>query len=345
MARLNPFAKQKTTLARTWQTTLDDHVSSLAWSPDGTTLAAAAVGGPIHLFAAATGKPLHVLPGHGFGTTGIAWSASGRHFASVGQDGKVRFWDVTAGEELRNVAGGAAWVDRLAWCPRQDLLATAAGKKLRFWAANGELVREVADHPSTIADIQWKPREQVLASATYGQLALWGPDAEVPTQRFEWKGSMLVLAWSPDGATIATGDQDATVHFWTLSTGEDLEMAGYPTKVRELSWDPTSRFLATGGGGVPCVWDCSGKGPAGSAPCSSRPIRIGWPRLLFRKPVLFLPPRGLMACSPCGIPANNWAALALAKQEAPLAQLCWAPDDRALATGAEDGTLVRFDVR
>ena len=65
---------------------------------------------------------------------------------------------------------------------------------------------------------------------------------------------------------LAPGDQDSTVHFWTVKTGTDLMMSGYPTKVKELSWDGSSRYLATGGGPMPCVWDCTGKGPANTAP-------------------------------------------------------------------------------
>ena len=64
------------------------------------------------------------------------------------------------------------------------------------------------------------------------------------------------MAWSPDGKVLAHGNQDATVHFWYAQTGTDLQMSGYPTKVRELGWDFTSRYLATGGGRMPCVWDC-----------------------------------------------------------------------------------------
>ena len=55
--------------------------------------------------------------------------------------------------------------------------------------------------------------------------------------------------------------------FWYAESGRELHMSGYPSKVRELSWDFTGRFLATGGGDVICVWDCGGsKGPEGTTP-------------------------------------------------------------------------------
>ena len=345
MARLNRFAKATTSLIRSWQATIDDHVSAFAWSPDGTHLAAAAVGGPIHVFEAATGKPLQALSGHGFGTTAIGWSASGHHFASAGQDGKVRFWDVSAGKESRNVQGGAAWVERLAWSSVADLLVSAAGKNLRLWNAAGELLREYPDHASTIADVQWKPNEQIFASAAYGQLTLWSPEKGEPLKRFEWKGSMLALAWSPDGTYLATGDQDATVHFWVLASGEDLEMAGYPNKVRELAWDPTGRYLATGGGPVPCVWDCSGKGPAGTTPKQLEAHTEKVTGLAYQKSGPLLVSAGADGLLALWHPAKQLGALALAKQETPLAQVAWSPDDERVACGTEAGTVAVYDVR
>ena len=189
--------------------------------------------------------------------TGPSWPALAR-------TGWRSIWDAVTGTERFRVEGGSAWVERVAWSPSGDVLATAAGKSLRFWDTAGRLLMAAPQHPSTIADIRWRPRWHELASAAYGQLAIWKHDKAEAISAFEWKGSMLTLAWSPDGRYIATGDQDSTLHFWIVKTGEDLMMYGYPTKVRELSWDSVGRYLATGGGPQVTVWDCSGKGPEGA---------------------------------------------------------------------------------
>jgi WD40 repeat protein len=44
-----------------WQAQLDDHVNSLAWSPDGKWLAVASVSGPITIFAGKTGQVFHFI--------------------------------------------------------------------------------------------------------------------------------------------------------------------------------------------------------------------------------------------------------------------------------------------
>src|SRR5262245_54326861 len=89
MALGNIFGRAENRLRPVWQASVPDHVIGLAWSPDGSHLAAAAVSGPIAVFDA-NGKVVHQLKGHGFGTAAIAWQPNGNLLASVGQDSKVR---------------------------------------------------------------------------------------------------------------------------------------------------------------------------------------------------------------------------------------------------------------
>jgi WD40 repeat protein len=330
-------------LKKLWQADVGEHVIALAWSPDGATVAAAAVGGPIVLFDAA-GSVKHRLAGHGFGTTGLSWHPKGGLLASSGQDGLAKLWNALTGEIACEVEGGAAWVEHVAWSPDGAYLATAAGRKVRLWNMAGDLVREWADHPSTVAAIQWKPRGTELASAAYGKLSIYKPAHEAPTRALEWKGSMLALAWSPDGKHIATGDQDNTVHFWVLKTGEDLMMSGYPTKVRELSWDAAARYLATGGAPTICVWDTGGKGPGGS-----KPIQLeGHTDLVKALAYQNFGPLLASACAGGQLalwwPAQNATALSQALHGSGATQLAWAADDARLALGCDSGAVAVYGV-
>lgn len=339
MFGLSKSAKAGVTLAQRWQTEIGEHVIALAWSPDGTGLAAAAVTGPITLCDGTTGRIRHVLPGHGFGTTALSWSPKGTQLASSGQDGKVKLWNVDTGKVLHTLDGGASWVERVAWSPDGTLLASAAGKNVRLWDAAGKMVREYANHPSTVADIQWKPGAMELASAAYGQIALFHPDKAEPVRSLTWKGSQLVLVWSPDGKYIATGDQDSTVHFWTVNKGEDLMMSGYPTKVRELAWDCTSRYLATGGGDMPCVWDVSGKGPAGTKPAQLEGHKAKVTALAFQHAGPLLASAGADGLVILWHPGKHKRALAQNKVESAITQTAWSPGDDRLGVGTEGGTV------
>ncbi len=120
-----------TRLQRRWQAEIADHVISVAWSPSGKILAAAAVSGPVTLFDVESGKTLATLTGHSLGTTALSWRRDGSLLASAGQDGKVRLWDGVTGEERAALAGGAAWVERVTWHPSADVLATPRKEAVR----------------------------------------------------------------------------------------------------------------------------------------------------------------------------------------------------------------------
>lgn len=324
-----------------WEVPVDDHVIRLEWSKAGV-IAAACIGGPIHLLHGATGVTLRVLPGHGFGTQCISWSHDGRYLASGGQDGKVRIWDPDSDEPVCVLDGGSSWVEQVSFAPDSHLLASASGRNLKLWNAQGQMVQDYPAHPSTISDVQWQRQGSFLTSGCYGQLATFKQDSPKPVKTFNWKGSILSIAWSPDGDYVATGNQDASVHFWYRKSGKDLEMAGYPTKVRELSWDATSRYLATGGSAIVIVWDCSGKGPAGS-----RPIQLEAHDTLLA--ALAYQHKGSRLASGCqnGLvcawnPARKRTPLWTSQLDGAVTQLRWSPDDRALAASSSNGLVRAF---
>ncbi|QEL14100.1 WD40 repeat domain-containing protein [Limnoglobus roseus] len=323
-------------LRPTWAARVPDHVIGLTWSPDGKFLAAAAVSGPVHVFDA-TGKPVATLAGHTHGTMAVAWKPTGELLATAGQDGKVRVWDAALWQERAAFDGGSPWVERLAFSPDGSHLASAAGKKVRVWDAAGEMVREFADHKSTVSHLAWRGSQVTVAA--YGGVRLYDIATGNTVLDFAWKGAPLAIAWSPNGAMLAHGNQDATIHFWyTARPDSPLQMSGYATKVRELSWDASSRYLACGGSSAVCVWDCGGKGPEGSKPqmlpCGEEPLSaVAWQR------------RGYLLASggPDGRvllwqPANKKGPLVGTNGgDAGVTVLGWAPDDKTLAVGDADG--------
>jgi WD40 repeat protein len=331
-------------LGRRWQAAVEDHVISLAWAPSGRVLAAAAVSGPVVLFDAASGKGLRTLPGHGFGTTSVSWKHDSTVLASAGQDGQVRLWDAGTGQETAALAGGAAWVEHVSWHSSADLLASAAGKKVRLWSSAGALLHGYADQAATVADLAWRPGTGELTVGTYGGVLLYGAEQPEPVRRLEWRGSVLKLAWTPDGARLAHGNQDATVHYWLVDKGQDLEMAGYPTKVREVCFDATGTYLATGGSDAVTVWDCTPPGPEDSEPLSFKEHEGLVSALAYQARGPLLASGGQDGKVMLLQPGKFKKSLARSETGAAVAQLAWSPDDRSLAVGTEAGGVVVYTV-
>ena len=142
-------------LTKHWAGQLDDYAIDLAWSPNGTQLAAASAAGPVTIFAAEDGARQHELPGHENGTNVLAWQPSASRpigtaaesaatsdpaasrrlhaaatLATGGQDGAVKFWDAAAGQHTGTAKLGTAWVELLAWQPRRSSFGRS-GPRLR----------------------------------------------------------------------------------------------------------------------------------------------------------------------------------------------------------------------
>lgn len=329
-------------LDKAWEADLGDHVVKAAWSPDGSKLAVACIGGPVSVFGR-DGQFHYEAPGHRSGTMSLSWCSDSTRFATGGQDSIVRIWDAASGSLLHELDAGKHWVEQVSFSPLRDYLATGCGRVLKLWNGAGDAVRTYPPHPSTITDIQWQPRDLFFATSSYGQLATFHPNADEPVKQFSWKGSILVIAWSPDGNYVATGNQDASVHFWYRKSGRDLEMTGYPAKIRELSWDAQSRFLATGGSPVVTIWDCSGKGPAGT-----RPIQLEGHGNRLLGAIAYQNKGSLLAsgCKDGRIclwqPHKSTSVFRQSELGGAITQLAWAPDDKRLSAATATGFVRVF---
>ncbi len=340
---LETILEETPCLETAWSRQIGDYVEALAFSPDGTIVAAASVSGPVFLFDAGSGSVLGEAAGHGMGTTSLSWHPSSGLVATSGQDGCVRLWDRTSAP-ARVLKCPAAWVMKTSFEPNGSRLAAISGKTLQVWDEEGQEILSASEHPSSLADLGWKPDGSAIAVAAYNGVTIWRPESPVSPVRLTWKGSSLDLAWSPDGRFIATGEQDETIHFWYADTGRDSQMSGYPKKVRQLAWSASSRYLATGGGGAVVIWDCSGKGPENTeplelkghqAPLTSLSYQARGPLLLSgdESGQLFLwDPETLR--EPLG-KAAEWSAIS---------RTAWSPRGECVAAGTADGTvrLMRF---
>jgi len=335
-------------LSKHWAATLDDYVIDLAWSSDGAMLAAASGNGPIHLFASADGASRGSLEGHEDGSNAIAWHPSQSILASGGQDGAVKFWDAQAVQHVASASLGTAWVEHLAWrvppksagqdSQPEPLLAAAAGRHLSFLRADASVVHTTKPAPKTISALAWQPAGGCLAAAYFGGVCLWDADDFVLQKEFTYANGIHALAWSPDSRWLVSGNQDPSVHLWLPEEDQEFHMSGYEGKVKELSFDHTGRWLATGGGRDCCVWDCSGRGPEGREPAML-------PHEDRVCAVAFQHQHSLLATASMDGVLQLWSIdrrqplRATVRMPSRATKLAWSPDDQYLAVGSEQGIV------
>ena len=352
-------------LTKHWAAQLDDYAIDLAWSGTGFParedflLAAASSAGPVSLFAAADGKKLHELPGHPTGTNCLAWQpasaaqlstlSSQLCLATGGQDGTVKFWDAAAGQHTATAALGRDWVDHLTWVPSgtgfpgrdpssSPQLAAASGKTLTALRPDGTVAHTFPPAPKTITALAAPRQGGCIAAAHFGGVQLWDTDDFLLQKELPYANGIHALLWSPDQKWLVSGNQDPSVHLWIPEKDIELHMSGYEGKVKHLSYDYTSRWLATSGGRDACIWDCSGDGPEGREPAMlphDAPVCA----------VAFQTTHGLLATASADGTVQLWSPerpkplRATVKMPSAATKLAWSPDDRLLAIGSEKGAV------
>lgn len=86
-------------------------VHSVAFSPDGRTLASASPDNTIKLWDTATGVEQRTLTGHSDLVRSVAFSPDGRTLASAADDKTIKLWNTATGVEQRTLTGHVGTVE------------------------------------------------------------------------------------------------------------------------------------------------------------------------------------------------------------------------------------------
>ena len=235
-----------------------DRVSSVAFSPDGSTIASGCPSDTmVRLWDAAKGRQLRKLDENG-GVCSVAFSPDGRTIASGdGVWGTVRLWDAATGRQLRKLQYMNGRVSSVAFSPDGRTIASGGhgiGWTMRLWdAATNWQWRQLDGHSDEVSSVAFSPDGRTIASggSSDGTVRLW----EGATGRQLWKleghsGGVSSVAFSPDGGTIASGghDNDWTVRLWEAATGRQLWMLeGHSGGVSSMAFSPDGGTIASGG--------------------------------------------------------------------------------------------------
>jgi WD40 repeat protein len=190
-------------------------------------------------------------------------SLDGRTLITSGEDGRVAAvapdGSVTTLAEI-----GRKWVTALSAGP-QGTVAFATGRTAHVRFADGKV--KALEHPRSVEGLAFAPKGLRLAVARYNGATLHFPAASGKPVELEWAGAHTGITFSPDGNFLVTAMQENALHGWKLADGKHMRMAGYPAKVKSLSWSVRVRWLASSGAPAAIVWPFQAKdGPMGKAP-------------------------------------------------------------------------------
>jgi WD40 repeat protein/uncharacterized caspase-like protein len=93
--------------------------------------------GQVLFWDTTTGQQIGAIKGHGKGVTAVVFSRDGKLLASSGTDNTIKIWDVASKRELRTLVGHTANIDSMDFSPDGRLLASASDEGSTFlWDTN-----------------------------------------------------------------------------------------------------------------------------------------------------------------------------------------------------------------
>ena len=330
-----------------WRTQLKDYITGLSWSKDAQWLCASSAAGEICVINTKTTQTYNRPEAHASGIICLAHSPQENKFISGGQDGKIRLWDTETGNTIKELQGGSHWVEHVHWSPNGKYFASASGKILRLWSAQGELLHEYIETGSSIASLCWKADSSEMAYACYGGVKMIKVEEKEPYQTLPWQNSMISLFWSPDSKFICAGTQDNCIHVWPLPyvLKSDFQMSGYPGKLRNMAWDSEAKFLATPNDAELILWKFAGKIPIGTAPLKLSGHSTKISALQFQHKGKLLASADVEGRVVLWYPESSDKPVLKWKIDNELTSLMWAPNDLQLAIGSKNGEIVIMDIR
>lgn len=321
-------------------------VTSLAFAPDGKTVAAAAAGHSrvLRVWEVPSGRLVRVLPAFAdelpapSGVRSVSFAPDGATVAAGCDDGTIRMWATASGHAVAVLRGHAGYVDCVDFSPDGNALASGgADGTARLWNAHtGRQIRQLTLSDDLVSSIAFsRDGTKLAAGCSDGLVRLMDTESGNEIRRFSCPGTVRSIAFAPNHTVVLCPAQSVLqIH----GRGERQQVGrinlepGLVALRAAFSPDGMVIALATGNSDLRLLDAKSGE-----------QLR----RVILDQPAnaVAFSPDGKLLVSGGGVTVQLWEVSTGAeaspnkRHNGPIHKIAFSPNGRTLASTSSDGTL------
>lgn len=239
-------------------------VASVAFSPDGKTIAAGSQDAIIRLWDL-QGNPIGTpFQGHTASVLSVAFSPDGQTIVSGSFDQTICLWDWQGNPRGKPFQGHSAPVCSVAFSPYgETIVSGSTDTTIRLWDLQGNPIGEpFQGHSASVQSVAFSPDGQTIVSGSYDTtIRRWDLQGNILEEPFEGhSGAVLSVTFSPDGDLILSGSVDRTIRLWDLQgnpIGDPFQ--GHEDRVRSVTFNLNGTRITSGSNDQTVrLWDLKG---------------------------------------------------------------------------------------
>jgi len=322
-------------------------VRSVAFSPDGLTLASASFDNTIKLWNLQTQKSIATLTGHRNSVRSVAFSPDSKTLASASFDNTIKLWNVETQKPIATLRGHSNQVLSVAFSPDGKTLASASSDNtIKLWhLPTQKPIATLTDHSDSVWSVAFSPDGKTLASASSDNtIKLWNLQTQKPIVTLTGhRNSVRSLAFSQDGKTLASASSDKTIKLWNLEIPQPIAtLAEHSNEINSVAFSPDGLTLASASfDNTIKLWNVETQKPIATLTGHSNPVYS----------VAFSPDGLTLASASFDNTIKLWKVqtqkpiVTLAGHSNPVINVAFSPDGLTLASASSDNTIKLWHVQ